>query len=273
MRRVIVSTGVVLLVILVLATAGCLAPPTTGTPSKTAVSSIYIPGQATPTQAGPTPHQYVTEVTPFETGSSLAIKPIETQGYSVFPIPNPVPEDLACLIYTTKGTYTYNGSAFSFNLKNPPMYIDYTVVPTNITRHMMGGQKSGSDTTIVFSDYSPYSWFIVTVRNKTTGEIYLKDGFGPGRGYNEYTAAMVKVINRDDLQVDFSGNQITATARIWVKPVGNFDNLQNLTFSDCKYWDVPRNSLNMPTATPTPTWAWQTTSTTSSTTVPTLRPN
>jgi hypothetical protein len=245
MNKVIVSIGVVLFVILVLVTTGCIAPPTSGSSSKSTVSSIYIPGQATATAT--TPQQYVTEVTPFETSNPLAVQPIATQGYSVFPIPSPVPEDLACLIYTKKATYTYNGSAFSFNLKNPPMYIDYTVVPTYVTVHkvvaLTTGSKSGGDTTIVYTEISPTSWFVVTVRNKTTGEIYLQDGFGPGKGYNEYTAAMVKVPDRDDLLVEFSGNQITATARIWVKPLGNFDTTKNLTFPDCKYWDVPRNVI------------------------------
>lgn len=272
MNRLIVTTGVVLLMILVLTTAGCLAPPTTGSPSKSTVSSVYIPGQAPTTQATPTP-QYVTQVTPFETSSAMTIQTVETQGYSVFPLPNPVPEDLSCLIYAQKGTYTYNGTAFTFDLKNPPMFIEYTVVPTNITRHIMGGQKSGSDTTIVFSDYSPYSWFVITVRNKTTGEIYLQDGFGPSKGYNIYTTATVKVINRADLQVEFTGNQITATTGIWVKPLGNFDTTRKLAFQNCKYWDVPRNSLNAPTITPTPTWVWQTTAPTSATTAPTIRPN
>jgi len=257
MNKVIVSTVVVLLVILVLTTAGCITPPTIGSSSKSTVSSIYIPGQASPTQVTPTP-QYVTEVTPFETSGGASVQTIPTQGYSVFPIQSPVPEDLSCLIYTKKQTYTYNGTAFTFDLKNPPMFIDYTVIPTNITVHKVvaprTGTKSGGDITLTYSDYSPSSWFLVTVRNKTTGEIYLQDGFGPGIGYRQYINGTIKVLARDDLLVEFKGNQITATARIWVKPLGNFDTTTNLTFPDCKYWDVPRDVINMPTATATPTW-------------------
>jgi len=42
-----------------------------------------------------------------------------------------------------------------------------------------GAEKSAGATEILtYSDYAPYSWFEITVRNKTSGEVYLKDGFG-----------------------------------------------------------------------------------------------
>ena len=252
------SIGAAILLILVLTAAGCIAPPTgSSAPSKT-VSSIYNPLQ--PATTPTTPKSYVTEVTPFETGIPLGVEPITTQGYSVFPIPSPVPEDLTCLIYTKSQTYAYNGSAFSFNLKNPPMFIEYSVIPKYITVHKMVASRTGSkgENLITYTDISPDSWFLVTVRNKITGEIYLRDGFGPGIGYSKYLDAYLKVLNRDDLLVEFKGNQITATVRIWVKPLDNFDNVQDLTFTECRFFDVTRNSLKMPTATPTPTVNWGT---------------
>jgi len=256
MKTDAVSIAAGLLLILVITAAGCIEIPKIGgadlskpTTSKTP-GGIYNPLNPTAT---PTPPMYVTVVTPFET-VKIPVPAVTTQGYSVFPVPSPVPEDLTCLIYTKSQAYAYNASAFSFNLQNPPMYINYSVTPQNITVKKVGDsrQLSNNDVTLTYSTYSPNSWFLVTVRNKTTGEIYLKDGFG--KDYRQYITATITVPNRDDLLVEFSGNQITATASIWVKPLGNFENLQNLTFPACKYWGAPRNVIDYPTATPTPTW-------------------
>ena len=104
--------------------------------------------------------------------------------------------------------------------------------------------------TLTFSDYSPNSWFEVTVRNRTTGEIYNQDGFGTAKGLHVYTTGTIKVMKTDDLLIEFSGNLITASAGIWVKPSGNIDPNQTMNFTECKYWETPpRNYLVMPTAT------------------------
>jgi len=250
MKANAISIAAGLIFILVIAAAGCIEPPKIGgsdlskpTTSKTP-SGIYNPlNPATPATTT-TPPMYVTEVTPFETVTQ-PVQAVTTQGYSVFPIQSPVPEDLTCLIYTKTQTYSYNASAFSFNLQNPPMYIDYSVIAKNVTYTKVGDSRklSNDEITITYSDFSPESFFLVTVRNKATGEVYLKNGFGPAQGYSRNVVGTIKVLQNDNIIVEFFGNQVTATANIWVKPLGNFENLQNLTFSSCKYWNVPQNFL------------------------------
>lgn len=240
-----ISIAAGLILILLIAAAGCVEPPKAGgstllkpTTSRTP-SGIFNPIKpaVTPT----TPPLYVTVVTPFETVTQ-PVPAVTTQGYSVFPIPSPVPEDLTCLIYTTTQPYAYNASAFSFNLQNPPMYIDYSVTPVNVTQSSII-QHRVDDSLVTWNDFSPNSFFLVTVRDKATGEIYLKNGFGPAQGYSRNVAGTIKVLQNDNLIVEFSGNQVTATTNIWVKPLGNFENIQNLTFSSCKYWNTPQNFL------------------------------
>ncbi len=235
-----------LILILLIAAAGCIEPPKIGgtgsskpTTSQTP-SGIYNPLNP---PATPTIQSYVTIVTPFET--VVPVQAVTTQGYSVFPIPSPVPEDLTCLIYTKTQTYAYNASAFSFNLKNPPMYVDYSVTPKYITYHKTVTNRSldKAEFEYVYTDFSPDSWFLITARNKTSGNIYLKNGFGPGIGYSRNVEGTIKIRQSDDMIVEFSGNQVTATYKIWVKPLGNFENLQNLTFPSCKYWNIPQNFL------------------------------
>ena len=254
MMKTICSLITGILIVLILCSAGCVSPPkatttTSGSGSGGTVATA-APGETATTQA------FVSEVTPFETAAADAQNTAST-GYSVFAEKTPIPEDQSCLIYMKSQVYSYNKTAFSFNLKNPPMYINYSVIPTNITVRKLVTLKTGSkaEQTITYSDFSPSSWFEITVRNKTTGEIYLQDGFGPGKGYRTYTTGTLKVLKRDDLLVEFYGNSITATAGVWVKPAGNFDANDSSSFTECKYWDTTRNTLAYATATPTPTWA------------------
>jgi hypothetical protein len=246
-----ILVGIIFMMLLVM---GCVTPPTGTTTSST--SSGYY---ATETSASETtaPLSYVTDVTPFTTISSET--QTRTSGFNTYTTPTPIPEDLSCLIYLNTQYYSYNTTAVTFDLKNPPMYINYTVKPFNITVNKVVASRTGSKSsdvqTITFSDYAPYSWFDITVRNKATGEIYLQDGFGPAKGYGIYTGATLKpILKTDELQIEMRGNNITATTGIWVKPVGNFDDPQNKTFTECKYWGQVQNSLTIATVTTTPTW-------------------
>ena len=246
--------GASFLIILVLAAAGCVTPPK-GTSSTSSGSNYYNSGSSS-TQTTATPGSYLTQVTPFLTSSPAGSQTSGT-GYHIFTTPTPVPADLSCLINLTTQYYAYNATAFEFNLKNPPMYINYTVIPTNVTvnKYVEAPGGAGQYETIQYSTYSPDSWFEVTVMNKTTGYVYLDDGFGTAKGYSIYLNNTLEVLNTDDMLIQFRGNLITATAGVWVKPDGNFDNPENMTFGECKYWGQLRNSLAVATTTALPTWA------------------
>ena len=138
----------------------------------------------------------------------------------------PAPQDIYCRIYSTTNTYAYNKTAVAFDLKYPPMYINYTVKPSNVTyKDVIDRKITGQgEEEITVDKYSPLSWFEVTVRSKTTPDkIYLQDGFGEAKGYTLYLNRTLKIVNRDDMQIEFYGNNITATASVWVKPEGNFN--------------------------------------------------
>jgi len=233
---------------------GCVTPPSGTTTSSTSSGYYATDTYASETTAAPA---YVTQVTPFTT--SGPDDQTRSSGVNAYATPTPLPEDLSCLIYLNTQYYSYNTTAITFDLKNPPMYINYSVKPFNITVNKVVSSRSGTTNgqtqTITFSDYAPYSWFDITVRNKNTGEIYLQDGFGQAKGYGTYTNAILKpILKTDDLQIEMRGNNITATTGIWVKPVGNFDDPQNKSFAECKYWSHPQNALPVVTATTTTTW-------------------
>ena len=239
-------------IILVVAASGCVAPPKDNKTSST-TGNFFNPGQTNAATTATTTPNYVTEVTPFVTGTPVS-------GYRTIPPTTQLPGDIYCRIYTSpKNTYEYNTTAITFDLRSPPMYINYTVKPSNVTKKIAYTSKitGEGDKVITVDTYSPISWFEVTVRSKSTGEIYLQDGFGTGKGYTEYINRTLKVLKRDNMQIEFKRNNITATAMVWVKPAGNFnDTTQFNMTTDCAYFDPnPRDFVQVgTTATSRVTW-------------------
>ena len=236
MKGISFCLATALAIILVLIATGCVAPPT-----EKSLGSIGSSGNGPGTAATTGPHAYVTE----ETVSDFARCTTAPLGYSTFAATTRIPEDITCRIYTKTAWYGYNGSAFSFDLLNPPLYIQYVVKPTNVTVTKVFTERTGTrkEKTITYSDYSPNSWFEITVSNKTSGKVYLKDGFGEGKGYSTYLNRTLKIINRDTMYVELRGNDIQATATIWVKPVGNFNESLIPTFTVCAYLDQKRDTI------------------------------
>ena len=237
-------------IILVVAASGCVAPPKDNKTSST-TGNFFNPGQTNPATTATATPNYVTEVTPFVTSTP-------TSGYRTIAPVTQIPQDKYCRIYSITNTFSFNTTAVAFNLQNPPMYINYTVKPSNVTKKIAYTSKieGEGDKVLTLDTYSPISWFEVIVRSKSTGEIYFQDGFGKAKGYNDYLNRTLKVLKRDDMQIEFSGNNITATAMVWVKPAGNFnDTTQFNMTTDCAYFEYnPRDSIPFATATPTPTW-------------------
>jgi len=245
----------VVAIIAMLAIAGCVAPPKES-PAGAGVTYTYNPNEPA-TSATTSASSYVTAVTPY-INPQQTTEQTETLGYHTFVTPTPFPADKSCRIYTTTQSFTYNGSAFTFNLKNPPMYINYTVTPQNITVNKAATSQylTKEDVVYQYSTYDPQSYFVITIRNKTSGKVYLEDGFGTD--YTTYLTRTLKVLNTDDMLIEMKGNKITATVNFWVKPPGNFDNPENMTFDTCTYWGAsPRDvtAVALVTGTTTPTWA------------------
>lgn len=162
----------------------------------------------------------------------------------------PLPPDITCSIYSKTTAYAYNGSAFTFSQKNPPMFINYTLIPKNVTVNKVYTDTNTDKTmTRTYSDYSTSSWFEVTVRDNATKEIVFQDGFGGSKGYSAYTSRTLKILKSGDLIVEFRGNDIRASTTIWVKPLGNFDESRQAEFTSCMYWEGNRDSLAVATAT------------------------
>lgn len=224
-------------VILMLVLAGCVAPPTENASTPL---NLYDPNQfANNTSTTQSSSVFVTEV-PL---SDYTVTTTTPKGFTTFVPATQIPADITCRIHSVNLT-GFNGSAFLFNLKNPPMYIHYSVIPTNVTvNRVYTDSFTKKTTTYTYSDYSPQSWFEVTVRDNATKAIILQDGFGGKKGYTTYLSRTLKVMENKDLLVEFRASDIQASVTMWVKPIGNFDESRLSEFTDCTYWDSTRASL------------------------------
>ena len=125
MKEKIVHIICCITIILVVAASGCVAPAKDNKASTT--GNFFNPGQTNPDASATAAPNYVTEVTPFVTATSVS-------GYHIIPTTTQLPEDKYCRIFTSpKNTYEYNTTAIMFDLRSPPMYINYTVKPSNVT--------------------------------------------------------------------------------------------------------------------------------------------
>ena len=226
-----------LAIILALFTAGCVAPP-----QENSTFNPLESGDAHKVTLTKTQSSFVSEATLSD--YALTSTTPASAGYTTFLPTTRIPEDITCRIHGIDIS-GYEGTAFTFDLKNPPMYINYTVVPTNETvTKVYTNTFSKKTETKVFSDYSPTSWFEITVRDSATKEIVLQDGFGDSKGYQAYLTRTLKVMKTGDVLVEFRGNNLKkASASIWVKPIGNFDESRLSEFTNCMYWEGRRDSI------------------------------
>jgi hypothetical protein len=221
-----------IIIILICTIAGCVAPPKESPVSQTSSGTPY--GSSSPSgnpvvSATPTPSvNYLTDATPFQT----PVTP--TLGFHTW-VPTPtISEDQICLIYFTKlnATFAVTKTAKSFDLKNPPMYINYSIIDPY---YSTGTRQSRSSTvgSVSFKELNPVAYLEITARNRTSGEIYTRDGFG--KGYGQYLNKTIKITKPDDLLIEIGGYNVTSTIGIWAKPIGNFGENETFTKTECKY--------------------------------------
>ncbi len=212
-------TRIFLVVIIVLVVASaCVAPPKPAPSANSSAGTTSQPGATgSAVMTVPTP-QYVTIETPYVTPSQTP----QMTDTTATPTPIPVPDEWV-EIYRTTQYYSYNATAFSYDLKNPLMLIHFYLKPVNVTGKKYIVRHYGMDIEktdeVTYDYYSPISWFEVTARDKNTGRILAQDGFGspPGNSYSQEVNKTMKVFNSGELLVELKGNRITAKVDVNVK--------------------------------------------------------
>jgi len=206
--------------------SGCIAPPAEkpGIPAGT-----YEPDQPVSAQSTtPTPITgFVTIETPYVTLEPVSAPDANPATYHTLSPITPVPEDYVVIYSITNQPFAYNKSAVSFDLKNPPMLIDFDVLAGNITGERTYTGRSGTDSgkdLLVKTDYlDPGAWFEITVREKSSGIIVLQDGFGQARQYGSEHPRHLKIMSPGNYLIEFGGNKLTANLNLSVKREGNIN--------------------------------------------------
>jgi hypothetical protein len=226
-----IFSGVCLISILMV--TGCVAPPQEIATS--GPTDLYDPNQfATTTPVGQNPGLLAT-ATPFQTTGT------PTLAYNVLKTQTPIPEDMVCLIdiATFNATLEINRTAKTFDLKNPPMYVNYSIIKQyNVTGTRISTSKTGKkiEVTTTYEYFNPIAYLDITVRNPTTGEIYQQDGFG--KGYGSTTNKTIQITKSGDLLIEISAFNTTPGLGFWVKPSGNLNSdIINISSLECRSQD------------------------------------
>ena len=126
-------------------------------------------------------------------------------------------------IFRNNQSHTLDNSyKISFDLKNPPMIIRYTIIPHNITDtkwfEPTDFQKK-IDTAIVTRP-DEFAWFELTISNESG--LYDKEGWGRLYGI-PLTSQEIVIRNPGIYQIEFSGQNVVASSEVLVKKEGNIN--------------------------------------------------
>ncbi len=123
------------------------------------------------------------------------------------------------VIFDQSLIFSYNATAVTYELTNPPLLIDYTLTVPNITRLRQATDPiSGDDITVTSSYPDPQARFEIIVRDPVTKRIFAQDGYG-----GQYDIAFSKefrILYPGNYHIQMSGNKVTAHVRFTV-PQGN----------------------------------------------------
>jgi hypothetical protein len=203
--------------IFILAVSGCITPPKEAPLNATTTKTKTTAGVTTPIVTTVLTPVYVTIETPYAT-PTVAYR-------TITPTISPIKEDYVVIYSIKNQPFTYSKSAVSFDLKNPPMLINFILSNTDITRNISGKSRVLTNewtyNTTVYSD--PMAFFEVTVREKSTGNIVLQDGFGQSKQYGTGNPRYLTVYRAGNYLIEFGGNKVTASVDLSVKREGNIN--------------------------------------------------
>jgi hypothetical protein len=139
-------------------------------------------------------------------------------------LPVPVTDDYFTIYSMDNQQAQQNIPYVLFDLANPPLVIDYSVSPLNVT------DVKELDYKIMATEHHenvnvsrPYeqSWFSVIVRDNATGNVVLEDGYG--KTYTQQPAKQLVVYKGGNYRFEFSGGSAVVNLTMKVKKEGNIE--------------------------------------------------
>jgi hypothetical protein len=213
---------IAILLILLVLTAGCgQRIPTRNTTTKN-------PWSPTPTSRG-TGSQGTTPVGPTTTSPLIQATLIPENTVTETPAPTyrspPPVSNLTAnltLIDEKDLVFSYNKTAYTIDLQNPPLLIQYTLTVANITRTGVEKDPTKVPTaddpnptrTVTMTYPDPAAWFQVSVMDLKTKRVIAKDGYG-GQ-YDVFVSKDVWVRYPGKYYIELSGQRLSADVKFWV---------------------------------------------------------
>jgi hypothetical protein len=158
----------------------------------------------------------------------VTIKPVETVvkssriAYDIAPISSEMLYNTKEYTSIFKNNLSYLGYAYniSFDLRNPPMVIRYTVIPMNITDEKWFSPRDNEkliDSAVVKRP-AETAYFTIKIYNNGT----LIDTVGWGTIYGTpLTTQMIVIRDTGMSDIEFSGEQVMVSTEVFVKKEGN----------------------------------------------------
>ncbi len=207
-------------IIVILLCSGCIAPPRENSGQGQITPQENNAGTAGTPTPGTTPEiietQFLTPVTPYATDEF----PTPRSTYSNLPYPTPIIVEYMT-IYNNELALKYNTVAYEYILENPPLIIDICIKPRMVTRNIWYVSPYGSrdEKTVTQTTVSQSAWFEIIVRDKNTGNIVEKDGFG--KTYSSDTKREIQVRSSGNYIIEFTGNDVNASIQMRIQKTGN----------------------------------------------------
>ena len=225
----------ILVIMAIVFSSGCIVP-TKDKPapagSQSGGTNYLVPGTGSAVQQNqdnsqnqgatrtplPDDTRYLTQVPTYASGSDTG--PIY-RNLSFQAEPTPIKTAYQEIYYNELSLKDYS-VAYAYELKNPPLIINFDIKPRIDSRTIWYESKTGSydsngnraDVYVTVPQISPDAWFEVKVRDKATGNIVLDDGFG--KTFGGSTNRTVSVRSYGNYQIDMSGDQVNVTVRMYL---------------------------------------------------------
>jgi hypothetical protein len=212
---------IAILLILLVLTAGCgQRVPTRNTTTKN-------PWSVTPTSGKGGSNG--TPVVPTTTGPLIQATLIPEKTVTESPVPTirsppPIANATAnlTLIDEKDMAFSYNKTAFNYDLQNPPLLIKYTLTVPNITRTGVEKDPTKAPTAddpnptreVTYTYPDPAAWFQVSVMDLGTKKVIIKDGYGGQYDVSFNKSIWVRYPGK--YYIEFSGQRLSAHVDFWI---------------------------------------------------------
>jgi hypothetical protein len=203
----LISASAGILLILLLLSAGCGQRPTTGN------NGGFQPFWGTKE----------TEATPVPTTPDVGVV-VEVPQETVQPTTPPTPrstEPTYVEVYNKELPFKGNVSVLEYELKNPPLLLDFSMKPIILTGTAVERDPTCSPTdtnlclrTVTKTYPDPNAWFTATVTDLGTYRIVGKTGYG--RDYDVAVNKSLTIKNPGNYRIEMSGNRLSAVVRMRV---------------------------------------------------------